>query len=201
MLVIGLTGGIGSGKSTVGELLVALGAALIDADKISREVVAPGAPALAAVVERFGDGVLLADGNLDRPALAAVVFGDDEARLALNAIMHPAIGAEMGRRLAAQAGTDQVVLLDIPLLAEGQARREQYGMAGIVVVDTPIETAVERLVGNRGMAEADARARIAAQATREARRAIADHIVDNAGDRSALEAEVDRAWAWIQTLR
>ena len=155
---------------------------------------------LAAIVEAFGDWVLQADGALDRPGMAGVVFADDEKRATLNGIMHPAIGAEMGRQLAEHAGTDKVVVLDIPLLAEGQARREQYGMAAVLVVDTPIETAVSRLVGARGMDEADARARIAAQATREARRALADFVIDNSGSASDLETEVDRAWTWMQSL-
>ena len=199
MLVVGLTGGIGSGKSTVADLLVARGAVLIDADRIAREVVEPGGRAYQGVVDRFGPGVVAADGTIDRPALAAIVFNDEQARKDLNAITHPAVGAVMAERMAAEAATDRVVVLDIPLLAEGG--RDRYALAGILVVDTPIETAIARLTGQREMDEADARARIAAQATREERRAIADVVIDNSGTREELEAEVERAWQWIEQLR
>ena len=199
MLVVGLTGGIGSGKSTVADLLIQRGAVLIDADRIAREVVEPGGRAYEGVVDRFGPGVVQADGTIDRPALAAIVFHDEQARRDLNALTHPAVGAVMAERMAAEAATDHVVILDIPLLAEGG--RDRYGLAGVLVVDTPVETAVARLVEQRQMDEADARARIAAQATREERRAIADVVIDNSGSLEDLKAEVDRAWAWIETLR
>jgi dephospho-CoA kinase len=199
VVVIGLTGGIGAGKSTVGAMLVARGAVLIDGDRIVREIQEPGAAAFDPIVERFGPGVVAADGTLDRSALAAIVFSDPAALADLNAITHPLVLAGMQRRVAACAGTDDVVVLDIPLLAEGG--RERWDMAGVVVVDAPIDVAVQRLVAQRGMADDDARARIANQATREQRRALADVVIDNSGDLEQLEGEVDRAWKWIDGMR
>src|SRR3954462_2189171 len=199
MLVVGLPGGIGAGKSTVSEMLAARGAVIIDADLIAREVVEPGGRAYDAVIERFGPSIVAADGTIDRPALAAIVFADDGARKDLNRLTHPAVGAVMGERLAAEAATDHVVVLDIPLLAEGG--RDRYALAGVLVVDVPEDIAVERLTGSRGMTEGDARARIAAQASREQRRTIADVVIDNSGSREDLEAEVERAWAWIDERR
>jgi dephospho-CoA kinase len=196
VILVGLTGGIGSGKSTVSALLAERGAVIVDADVITRELQRPGQPVLAAIVERFGQNVLLPDGELDRPALAAVVFSDPDALKDLNAIVHPAVGAEIARRIEAARGTDAVVVLDIPLLAENPRK----GLAATVVVDTPVDVAVERLVRFRGMDEADARARIARQASREERAAGADRIVDNTGDLGALEAQVDDLWAWLRTL-
>jgi dephospho-CoA kinase len=150
-------------------------------------------------VDRFGDAILAPDGTIDRPALAAIAFADEAALRDLNAITHPAVGAVMGERLMAEAATDHVVVLDIPLLAEGG--RDRYSLAGVIVVDAPVDVAIGRLVDQRGMTEEDARARIAAQATREQRRAIADVVIDNAGSHEELEAEVERAWAWIQSKR
>jgi len=200
VVVVGLTGGIGSGKSTVGRLLVERGAVLVDADRVAREVVEPGQPALAALVERFGGEVLAPDGRLDRPAVGAIAFSDEEARNDLERITHPAIRAEVLRQMAsAQASDpDAVVVLDIPLLAE--VGRDRYPVAGVVVIDVPVELAVARLVAGRSLTEADARARVAAQASRSARVAIADLVIDNSGDLDHLEAEVDRAWAWIRAL-
>lgn len=195
MVVVGLTGGIGAGKSTVAEMLVERGAVVVDADRIAREVVEPGRPAFDAIVSRFGGSVVAPDGTLDRAAVAALVFGDDEARRDLEAITHPAIQAEMATRMLAEAGSDRVVVLDIPLL-----KQKREPMAGVVVVDVPEDVAVARLVGQRGFDEADARARIAAQISRDARRALADVVIDNSGDRAHLEAEVDRAWAWVTAL-
>lgn len=197
MIVVGLTGGIGSGKSTVAALLTALGAHLVDADRIAHEVVEPGTPALAQIVERFGEEVLDDAGRLDRVRLAALVFADADDRDDLNAIVHPAVGAEMLRQLAAAQEADPagVAVLDIPLLAEGG--RDRYALDLVVVVDTPIDVAVHRLVTDRGFEEADARARVAAQATREQRRAIADIIIDNSGPPEALEAQVAAAWQVI----
>jgi len=194
VLVVGLTGGIGSGKSTVASALAARGAVIVDADLIARKVVEPGAPALAAIVGRFGPAVLGADGALDRAALAAIVFGDDGARRDLEAITHPAIQAEMARQTL-EAPPDGVVVLDIPLL---KVRREP--MAGVIVVDTPEDEAVRRLVTYRGFDEADARARIAAQISREERKALADVVIDNGADRLHLDAEIDRVWAWLSGL-
>jgi dephospho-CoA kinase len=198
VLLLGLTGGIGSGKSTVSALLVRRGAVLIDADEATREVQAPGGPAFQGIVDRFGDGVVTVEGTLDRPALAKIVFNDAEALADLNALTHPHVGRLMAERMAAEAETDHVVVLDIPLLVE--STRRQPAMAGVIVVDAPEEVAVARLVRQRGMAEADARARIAAQASREERRARADFVVDNSGSLADLEAEVDRCWAWIHGL-
>ncbi len=199
MLAVGLTGGIGTGKSAVADLLVERGAVLIDADQVAREVVEPGGPAHQALVDRFGPGILDGDGRIDRPALAKVAFADPQATADLNAITHPAIGLEMIRRREAQQGTDAVVVLAIPLLNAGH--RTTVGLDVVVVVDAPEEVALARLVGPRAMDEADARARMAAQADRAERRQGADWVVDNAGDRAALAAEVDRLWAWLEGRR
>ncbi|MEU3433970.1 dephospho-CoA kinase [Streptomyces sp. NPDC006863] len=190
MLKVGLTGGIGAGKSEVSRLLVSYGAVLIDSDLISREVVEPGTPGLAAVVEEFGPAVLTADGALDRPALGALVFADDRRRAALNAIVHPLVGARAAE-LERAAPEDAVVVHDVPLLAENKLA-PLYDL--VVVVDASAETRLDRLVTLRGMTEADARARMAAQATREERRAVADLIVDNDGPREALDARVREVW-------
>jgi len=196
MIVVGLTGGIGSGKSTVSSLLASHGAVVIDADAITRQLQEPGQPVLAAIVERFGSGVLDGDGRLDRPGLAAIVFNDPEALKALNEIVHPAVGAETARRLAAELDTDHVVVLDVPLLVETGRR----GLAAVIVVDVPTEVAVERLVAQRGMSEADARARVAVQASREDRLAKADIVIDNSGERDALEPRVAEVWEQLRAL-
>ena len=196
MILLGLTGGIGSGKSTVSQLLAARGAVIIDADAITRELQAPGAPLLSDISARFGDGVISRDGSLDRAALAAIVFADADALADLNKIVHPAVAREMDRRLSEQRDTDNVVVLDIPLLAENPRK----GLSGVVVVDVPVETAVERLVSQRGMDENDARARIAKQASREDRLKIADVVVDNSGDLAALERRIDEVWEWAVAL-
>jgi len=167
---------------------------IVDADLIARQIVEPGQPALAAIVDRFGDGVIAEDGTLDRPALAAIVFGDDEARRHLERITHPAIQAEMARQTL-EAPPDGVVILDIPLL---KVRREP--MAGVIVVDVGEELAVARLVGQRGFDEGDARRRIEAQISREDRRAIADIVVDNGGDLEHLQQEIHRVEAWLEVL-
>jgi dephospho-CoA kinase len=190
VLRIGLTGGIGSGKSTVSRLLAARGAVIVDADLIAREVVQPGTPGLAAVVEAFGGQVLTADGALDRPALAGVVFGDPEARRRLDAIVHPLVRAR-ATEVAAAAPPDAVVVHDVPLLVEtGQAAT--YDL--VLVVEADPETRVARLV-QRGLTAEDARARMAAQATDEQRRAVADAVLDNSGTPEQLEAQVERFWA------
>jgi len=192
VLAVGLTGGIGSGKSTVGELLVQRGAVLIDADRIAREVVVPGGAAYQPLVDRFGPGILAPDGTVDRPSLAAIAFADAESLAALNAITHPAISAVMAQRRAAEAGGDRVVVLDIPLLKP--EHRDVLSLDVVVVVDCPVEVAVDRLVQQRGFSLQDAEARVAAQAGREERRHGADFVIDNSGDRGRLVAEVDRVW-------
>ncbi|MDF3051860.1 MAG: dephospho-CoA kinase [Pseudonocardia sp.] len=190
VLRIGLTGGIGSGKSTVAGLLAARGAQVVDADRIAREVVEPGTPGLEAVVAAFGPGVLTPEGALDRPALAAVVFADPEARRRLDGIVHPLVRAR-ATELVAAAPPDAVVVQDVPLLVEtGQAGA--YDLVLVVEADT--DTRVRRLVG-RGLSEDDARARISAQATDEQRRAVADVVLDNSGTVEALEAQVERFWS------
>ena len=183
---VGLTGGVASGKSTVAALLRELGAVVVDSDVLAREVVEPGTPGLAAVVEAFGSDVLTADGTLDRPALGAVVFGDDAARRRLEAILHPLIRARAAE-LEAAAPKGTVVVHDIPLLVEtGQADRFE----AVLVVDVPVETQVERMVRDRGMSGEDALARVAAQADREQRLAAATHVVDNTGTREDLRDRV-----------
>ncbi|MFD4798168.1 dephospho-CoA kinase [Streptomyces anulatus] len=190
MLKVGLTGGIGAGKSEVSRLLVKYGAVLIDSDRIAREVVEPGTPGLAAVVEEFGPGVLTAEGTLDRPALGALVFADAGRLAALNAIVHPLVGARAAE-LERAAPEDAVVVHDVPLLTEN-GLAPHYDL--VVVVDATAGTQLERLVTLRGMTESDARARMAAQATRDRRRAVADLIVDNDGPLEALEPQVRTVW-------
>lgn len=196
MILVGLTGGIGSGKSTVSAALAERGAVIVDADAVTRDVQRPGSPVLAAMAERFGAEVIAADGALDRAAVAAIVFADPEALAALNAIVHPAVGAEINRRVTEQVATDHIVVLDIPLLTENP----RDGLQGKIVVDVPVEVQVERLVRFRGFDEADARARIARQATREQRLEGASFVVDNSGDLDALAPQVEALWAWLHTL-
>jgi dephospho-CoA kinase len=196
MLAVGLTGGIGSGKSAVADLLVARGAVLIDADEVARDVVAPGGPAYQPLIDRFGPGIVAADGTIDRPALAALVFADEESRLALNAITHPAIGLAMIAARDAHEGTDDIVVLAIPLLKP--LHRETVRLDTVVVVDCPTEVALERLLKQRGFDRADAEARIRSQISREERCHGAEFVLDNSGDRSALEAKVAGLWEWLQ---
>lgn len=194
MLLVGLTGGIGSGKSEVTRRLAARGAVIVDADLIAREVVEPGSPGLARVVEAFGPQVLAADGSLDRDALAAVVFGDDDARRRLNGIVHPLVGARTLELIAAAGKADPhaVVVNDVPLLVEsGLADRYQV----VIVVAAEPQTQLQRLVEQRGMAEADARARIAAQAPLADKLAVADIVITNEGDLAELDRRVEQVWA------
>ena len=195
MFRLGLTGGIGSGKSTVSARLAHHGAIVIDYDQLARDAVEPGTPALAAIVERFGDDVIASDGSLDRPALGTVVFDDDAARADLEAITHPAIW-ELATAREAAAPDDAVVVHDHPLLVE-------VGMAAlcdlVVVVDVPEDVQVERLVSMRGMTEADARARMAAQASRDERLAVADVVLENTGSIADLEARVDELWQQMRS--
>ncbi|MER0445014.1 dephospho-CoA kinase [Streptomyces sp. Edi4] len=191
MLKVGLTGGIGAGKSEVSRLLVSYGAVLIDADRIAREVVEPATAGLAAVVEAFGPAILTEDGALDRPRLGAIVFSDPQKLAALNAIVHPLVGARSAT-LEAEAGPDAVVVHDVPLLTEN-GLAPLYDL--VVVVDAAPETQLERLVRLRGMTADEARARMAAQADRDQRLAIADLVIDNNGVLEALEPQVREVWA------
>jgi dephospho-CoA kinase len=190
MLKVGLTGGIGAGKSEVSRLLVEHGAVLIDADRIAREVVAPGTPGLAAVVAAFGEDVLAEDGGLDRPKLGSIVFADPDRLAALNSIVHPLVGAR-SRELESAAAEDAVVVHDVPLLAEN-ALAPLYDL--VIVVDASPETQLDRLVGLRGMTEQDARARMTAQATREKRLEIADVVIDNDVPLEELRRRVQEVW-------
>ena len=196
MILVGLTGGIGSGKSTVSGLLQARGAVIIDADAIVREVQQPGSPVLAELAQKFGSDVLAADGSLDRQAVANIVFADPDALKSLNAIVHPAVGREMNERLIAQRASNNVVILDIPLLTENP----REGLQGRIVVDIPAELQVQRLTSFRGFDEADARARISRQATRQERLDQADFVVDNSGGLEDLIPQIDLLWTWIMSL-
>jgi len=199
VLAVGLTGGIGAGKSTVAELLVGRGAVLVDADRIAREVVAPGGPAYQPMIDRFGPEIVDAQGGIDRPKVAALVFGHPDALADLNAITHPAIGMEMIARRDRFADTDDIVILDIPLLRP--IHRETLDLAAVIVVDTPTELALARVVAHRGMDPGDARARIDSQSDRHTRLEGADLVVDNSGDRDHLRAEVARVWTELLVLR
>jgi dephospho-CoA kinase len=191
VVLVGLTGGIGSGKSTVAELLRKNGAVIVDADEVARAVVEPGQPALEALVDRFGPGILDADGRLDRPALSDVAFADDAARKDLEGITWPAIGEEFERQIAA-APPGSVVICDVPLLVESKnARARPYD--AVLVVEAPVDVRLDRLE-QRGVARDDAARRMAAQATDAERRAVATHVIENDGDLDALERQVDRIW-------
>jgi dephospho-CoA kinase len=196
MRLVGLTGGIGSGKSTVSAKLAEKGAVIIDADAITREVQQPGSPVIAELVSAFGESIVDSQGALIRPALAEIVFKDPEALKRLNGIVHPAVGREMNRRMIEQRSTSNVVVLDIPLLTENP----REGLQGRIVVDVPVELQIERLVRFRGFDEADARARIARQATREQRLAAADFVVDNSGGLDDLDPQIDQLWRWLNSL-
>ncbi|HET6836043.1 MAG TPA: dephospho-CoA kinase [Acidimicrobiales bacterium] len=198
MLVVGLTGGIGSGKSTVSALLAAKGAVVVDADAVVRDQQRPGTAVFDAMVERFGSGIVAADATLDRAAVADIVFADPQALRDLNAIVHPAVGAEVSRRMDELSATDAVVVLDVPLLVEAT---RGYALAGLIVVDVDPDIAVERLVMQRGMREEDARSRMSRQASREERRARADVVIDNRGTLADLARQVDATWDWIERLR
>ena len=201
-LVVGLTGGIGSGKSTVGRLLSAQPeVTVIEADAVVRALQRKGEPVLEAMVERFGDSILQDDGELDRETMAQVVFGDDQARRDLEAIVHPAVGIEMVRLRSLAESKGEVIFLDIPLLAEaGPDAKQRWGLDAVVVVYCPLEVALSRLVEQRGMDEADARARMAAQLSPEDRRTAADFIVDNSGTEADLAAEVAQLWHLLEIL-
>ncbi len=196
MILVGLTGGIGAGKSAVSLQLASHGAIVIDADVIVRELQLPGQQVFADIVQRFGPEVVAPSGHLDRAALAARVFGDAEALADLNRIVHPAVGREMMRRIDDQRSTTNVVVLDVPLLVENP----RTGLCGTVVVDLDPEVAVERLVAQRGYTGEEARSRIARQASRKARRSVADWIIDNSGSRLDLARQVGLAWRWMCSL-
>ncbi|MEK7292829.1 MAG: dephospho-CoA kinase [Actinomycetota bacterium] len=196
MILVGLTGGIGSGKSTVSAMLAKHGAVIIDGDQIARELQQPGTPVLAKIVDRFGANVLSQSGELDRAALAAIVFSDQRELADLNDIVHPALATEITRRIDAQRDSDRVVILDMPLLAENPRK----GLSGVVVVDVDPGVAKERLTHQRGMDEIDVDARMSRQVSRETRNAIADLIIDNSRDLKRLQNTVDRAWEWMREL-
>ena len=197
MILIGLTGGIGSGKSEVARLLTARGAEVIDADLIVRELQQPGAEVYEKMVELFGPEVVGADRALDRAAIAKKVFTDESLLKILNQLIHPIVRRVMNERVESFRSTDKVVVLDIPLLVENP----REGLDGVLVVDLGSELAVRRLVEQRNMNADDARARIAKQATREQRLALANHVIDNSGDRDELSRKVDLAWSWIKSLK
>ncbi|SOD58478.1 dephospho-CoA kinase [Streptomyces zhaozhouensis] len=196
MVAVGLTGGIGAGKSEAARALARRGAVIVDSDVIAREVVAPGTPGLAAVVAEFGEEVLAPDGALDRERLGRVVFADDERRRALNAIVHPLV-ARRAEELQSAAGPGAVVVHDVPLLAE---ERLAHRYRAVIVVDASDATRLARLTGGRGMSEADARARMGAQAGREERLAIADFVLENDGSLDELDARVEKLWPRLVAL-
>jgi dephospho-CoA kinase len=194
--LVGLTGGIGAGKSTVSAMLAERGAVIVDADRIARDLQSPGSPVLAAMAARFGDHILLDDGALDRGAVAKIVFNDKAALADLNGIVHPAMQEEIERQIDAQRDTDRVVVLDFPLLGENP----RDGLSATIVVDIPVDVAVQRLVEQRQMSPDDAQARISSQISREQRLGKATHVIDNGGDRDALEAQVDALWDQLRQL-
>jgi len=191
VLLVGLTGGIGSGKSTVARMLERRGAVVLDADRLARDVVEPGTPGFDAVVVRFGDAVVAPGGSLDRASLASIVFADNEARAELEAIVHPEVRRAIAEGVAARADTDDVVVVDSPLLIETGA---DEGFPVVIVVTASAENRIARLSA-RGMAKSDAQARMAAQMPLEAKAAHADVLLDNDGDEAGLERQVDRLWA------
>jgi len=196
VLLVGLTGGIGAGKSTVAAMLTERGAVVLDADQVARDVVEPDQPAFAALVEEFGPEIVGPDGRLDRAALAAKAFSTPEGKAALDAITHPAIHAEFGRRML-EAPTDAIVVMDVPLLVESKTAAER-GYEVVIVVEAPEHVRLDRLEG-RGLDRADAAARMKAQATDDERRAVATHLLDNGADHDALVAQVDALWTDLQS--
>ena len=198
MLLVGLTGGIGSGKSTVARLLQDKGATVVDAYEAARAIVEAGQPALAALVERFGSRILLTDGRLDRAGLARIAFSDEESRLALNGITWPAIVDEFSQRIE-EAPADAIVVCDVPLLAEGGPGHERE-YAAVIVVESPREMRLARLE-ERGIARDDGARRMSAQKSDDERREFATYVLDNSGDVEALARQVDEVWAELERLR
>jgi dephospho-CoA kinase len=199
MLTLALTGGIGSGKSTVASLLAQRGAVILETDRFAREALEPGGSGFDAVVTRFPT-VIGADGVIDRKALAAVVFADDAARAELEGIVHPAVRARVLAELEAHRATDDVVIIDVPLFVE-TGGRNRYPVSGVLVVDAPEDVTRERLVRDRAMTADQANERIAAQVSRTARIAVADFVILNVGTPDELAEMVSGAWAWIERLR
>ena len=197
MILIGLTGGIGCGKTEVSRLLEKRGAVIVDADLLVRELQQPGAEIFLRMVEMFGDKVVAADGSLDRAAVANEVFNDAETLGKLNLLIHPVVRRVMNERVESYRSTDEVVVLDIPLLVENP----REGLDGILVVDLDPQIAIERIVDQRKMSIDDAKARVSRQSSREQRLAIANHVIDNSGDRDALAKQVEIAWSWITSLK
>jgi len=198
VLLVGLTGGIASGKSTVAAMLLERGAQLIDADEISREIVEPGKDAWRRIVEHFGNEVLRPDRRLDREKLAAIVFADPAKRQLLNEITHPRVMDEMARRIATLADTDAIVVCDIPLLTE---RGSEKMFQIVVVVTAPEEVRIERLATSRGYSRDEAHARIRAQTSDDERRAIADIVIENDGNLASLQDQMDALWARLLAAR
>ena len=196
MILVGLTGGIGAGKSTVSIMLAERGAAIVDADLIARDLQAPGSPLLDAMAERFGRHIIDDNGALDRAAVAKVVFNDKDALADLNGIVHPAMQSEIQRQIDEHRETERVVVLDFPLLGENPRK----GLVATIVVDIPVDVAVQRLVEQRGMDIDDARARINSQLSREERLERATHVIDNGGGRDELIAQVDALWEQLLAL-
>lgn len=199
MILVALTGGIGSGKSSVSTRLTAKGAVIVDADAIARELQQPDGAVFRAMVDRWGDRIVREDGTLDRQAVADICFNDPDELQVLNKLVQPAVRREMARRAEENGHSGRIVVMDTPILAESKRPPKPGQYSGVIVVDTPPEVAVDRLVAYRGFDEADAWARISHQATREQRLAIADFVVDNSGDEDHLDAEVERLWAWLAT--
>lgn len=197
MILIGLTGGIGCGKSEVSRLLQKRGAVVIDADLIVRELQQPGQEIFVSMVEMLGDKVVASDGSLDRAAVANEVFKDAELLKKLNLLIHPVVRRVMNERVESYQETNEVVVLDIPLLVENP----REGLDGVLVVDLDPNIAIERIVEQRNMSIDDAKARVSRQSSREQRLAIADHVIDNSGDRGALANQIDIAWSWIKSLK
>lgn len=203
MTEFAITGGIGSGKTTVAKLLVIKGATLIDADQIVRDLQKPGQSVYKSIVERFGSDVVTDNQELDRQKIADIVFSNPEQLEALNTIVHPAVGEEMGALRRKFAATNAIVLIDIPLLVtpEGELARKEYkALQGKIVVDCEIETAISRLVAFRGFNEQDATARISKQSTRKQRLEFADYVIDNNGEEENLIDQIDACWVWMQSL-